>query len=59
MDNLRLDNIRKKLIDYDSDSGMDFSRYVSKYREEDNMYLFSRTENIKPTGINATIFIIF
>ncbi len=40
MDNLRLDNIRKKLIDYDSDSGMDFSRYVSKYREEDNMYIF-------------------
>ena len=40
MSDLRLENIRKKLIGYDNESGMPFSRYVSRYRDEDNMLIF-------------------
>lgn len=40
MSNLRLENIRKKLIGYDNDSRMPFSQYVSRYRDEDNMLIF-------------------
>ena len=40
MSDLRLENIRKKLIGYDNESGMPFSQYVSRYRDEDNMLIF-------------------
>lgn len=40
MSDLRLEDIRKKLIGYDNESGMPFSRYVSRYRDEDNMLIF-------------------
>lgn len=40
MSDLRLENIRKRLINYDSDSGMPFSQYVSRYGDDDNMLVF-------------------
>ena len=45
MSDLKLENIRKKLIGYDNESGMPFSQYVSRYNsryddEEDNMITF-------------------